>query len=141
MWPNPRETADLVTFTEEIPNGKLHFCAVWRLTTRLFLWKAPTQMIGRVLNTTLYHYVKRVRIQSFSGPYFSTFGLNVQSKCGKLLRISPYSVWMRENTDQKNFKYGRFSRNVRCIQNKRIRDCIWLLYFVYLLNQRTHRLP
>ena len=24
MWPNPQETADLVTFTE----GKLHFCAV-----------------------------------------------------------------------------------------------------------------
>ena len=25
MWPNPKETADLVTFTEEIVNGKLHF--------------------------------------------------------------------------------------------------------------------
>ena len=25
MWPNPRETADLVTFTAEILNGKLHF--------------------------------------------------------------------------------------------------------------------
>ena len=24
MWPNPQETADLVTFTEEIFNGKLH---------------------------------------------------------------------------------------------------------------------
>ena len=29
MWPNPRETADLVTFTGEILNGKLHFlCSV-----------------------------------------------------------------------------------------------------------------
>ena len=28
MWPNPQETADLVIFTEEIPNGKLHFYAV-----------------------------------------------------------------------------------------------------------------
>ena len=28
MWPNPQETADLVIFTEEILNGKLHFCAV-----------------------------------------------------------------------------------------------------------------
>ena len=27
MWPNPQETADLVTFTEEIFNGKLHFFA------------------------------------------------------------------------------------------------------------------
>ena len=25
MWPNPDEPADLVTFTEEILNGKLHF--------------------------------------------------------------------------------------------------------------------
>ena len=25
MWPNPQETADLVTFTEEILDGKLHF--------------------------------------------------------------------------------------------------------------------
>ena len=29
MWPNPQETADLVTFTEEILTGKLHFlCSV-----------------------------------------------------------------------------------------------------------------
>ena len=29
MWPNPQETASLVTFTEEILNGKLHFsCSV-----------------------------------------------------------------------------------------------------------------
>ena len=25
MWSNPEETADLVTFTEEILDGKLHF--------------------------------------------------------------------------------------------------------------------
>ena len=25
MWPNPQESADLVTFTEEILNRKLHF--------------------------------------------------------------------------------------------------------------------
>ena len=25
MWPNPQETTDLVTFTEEILNVKLHF--------------------------------------------------------------------------------------------------------------------
>ena len=29
MWLNPQETADLVTFTEEILSGKLHFsCSV-----------------------------------------------------------------------------------------------------------------
>ena len=25
MWPNPQEAADLVTFTEESLNGKVHF--------------------------------------------------------------------------------------------------------------------
>ena len=25
MWPNPQETVDLVTFTEELLNEKLHF--------------------------------------------------------------------------------------------------------------------
>ena len=28
MWPNPQFPAELVTFTEEIVNGKLHFCEV-----------------------------------------------------------------------------------------------------------------
>ena len=28
MSPNPQFLGDLVTFTEEILNGKLHFCAV-----------------------------------------------------------------------------------------------------------------
>ena len=28
MWPNTQEAADLVTFNEEILNGKLYFCAV-----------------------------------------------------------------------------------------------------------------
>ena len=31
MWPNPQETADLVTFTEEILNAKMYFlCSVSR---------------------------------------------------------------------------------------------------------------
>ena len=28
MWPYPQETADLFTFTEEIPNGELHFLSI-----------------------------------------------------------------------------------------------------------------
>ena len=28
MWPYLEETADLVTFTEEITNGKLHFLCI-----------------------------------------------------------------------------------------------------------------
>ena len=29
MWPNPQETADLVTFTEKIVNGKLQEFLLW----------------------------------------------------------------------------------------------------------------
>ena len=33
MWPNPEETVDLVTITEEIFNEKLHFlCSVQSVT-------------------------------------------------------------------------------------------------------------
>ena len=35
-----------------------------------------------------------------SGPYFPTFGLNTE----RYLRITPYSVRMRENTDQKKLR-------------------------------------
>ena len=45
--------------------------------------------------------VKSVSIRSFPGPYFPALGLNK----GR----SPYSVPMRQNTDQKNFEHGHFS--------------------------------
>ena len=33
MWPNSQETSDLVAFTEEIHDGKLHFlCSVYKTT-------------------------------------------------------------------------------------------------------------
>ena len=35
MWQNPQEAADLVTFTEEILNGKLHFlCIEWNISKK-----------------------------------------------------------------------------------------------------------
>ena len=37
MWPDPQETADLVTFTEEILNENFIFCAVWQLNLKQ--WK------------------------------------------------------------------------------------------------------
>ena len=48
--------------------------------------------------------VKGVRIGSFSGPYFPTFGLNTER-----YSVSPYSIQMQGNTDQKNSEYGHFS--------------------------------
>ena len=53
--------------------------------------------------------MKSVRIQSFSGPYFPAFGLNME-RYGR--SISPYSVHMRENRNQRNCEYGLFSCSV-----------------------------
>ena len=60
-----------------------------------------------ILNIKIDSYpcVKSVRIRSIYGPYFPRFGLNAE-RC-----ISLYSVWMRENTVQKNFEYGNLSRS------------------------------
>ena len=41
MWSNPQESADLVTFTREICNKKLHFlCSVKIDSSRIFLYLA-----------------------------------------------------------------------------------------------------
>ena len=88
MWPNPQETAGLVTITEEIVNGNI-FCAVSDIgcglhfqiyTEALAAWK-----------------VKSVKIRS----YFWSVFFHIRTEYREILRISPYSVRMRENTDQK----------------------------------------
>ena len=45
--------------------------------------------------------MKSARIRSYSGPHFPAFGL----------RISPYSVQMRKNSDQNNSECGHFLRS------------------------------
>ena len=37
MWPNPQETADLVTLTEETLHGRLHF--LWNASP-IFAWNS-----------------------------------------------------------------------------------------------------
>ena len=47
----------------------------------------------------------------YSDVFWSVFSL-IWTEYGEILRsISPYSVRMKENTDQKNYKYGPFSRS------------------------------
>ena len=55
----------------------------------------------------LIHCVKSFRIFSFSGPYFP----RIRIERREILRISPYSVRMREDTDQKDSEYGHFLRS------------------------------
>ena len=40
MWPNPQFPGDLVTFTEEILNGKLHFFVQCDTTLKYNIWKS-----------------------------------------------------------------------------------------------------
>ena len=47
----------------------------------------------------------------FSGSVF----YRIWTEYEVILRISPYSVQMRENADHKNSEYGHFSRNVKLL--------------------------
>ena len=46
----------------------------------------------------------------YSELFWSAFFL-IWTEYGEILRISPYSVRMRENADQNNSEYGRFLRS------------------------------
>ena len=46
----------------------------------------------------------------YSELFWSVFS-RIQTEYAEIRSISPYSVWMRENTDQKNSKYGHFLRS------------------------------
>ena len=53
MGPNPQETADSVTFTEKILNGKLHFlCCVCFISFIIFVLKTTTMYF----DLTYYYY-------------------------------------------------------------------------------------
>ena len=61
-------------------------------------------------------YVERVRIwSSSSGPYF-----RIWTGYREIWSISPYSVRMRENADQRNSEYGHFSRILHLLHNVKV---------------------
>ena len=47
----------------------------------------------------------------YSELFWSAYS-RIRTEYWEILRISPYSVQMRENADQSNYKYGHFSRRV-----------------------------
>ena len=90
MRPNPQEIADLVIFTEEILNGKLHF--LWSTSSKFILLILKEDVFA-IQSIFFHNYVKSVRFRSFSCPYFLAFGLNTerygvslrfQSECWKI---------------------------------------------------------
>ena len=69
--------------------------------------KVQKHAISKPKHAIITHYVKRVRIRSYSATYFPTFGLNtkryeasfrIQSQC-------------KENKNQNNSEYGHYSRS------------------------------
>ena len=63
-----------------------------------------------------YHYNKFCRLalrekRPYSELFWSVF-FHLRTEYEDILRISPYSIQMRENADQNNSKYGQFSRSV-----------------------------
>ena len=46
----------------------------------------------------------------YSELFWSVFS-RIWIEYGRTLHNSPYSVWMRENTDQSNSEYGQFLRS------------------------------
>ena len=54
----------------------------WNVLTRMFLNRV-TQSFKKIMKDP--YCVKSVHIWNFSGPYFPTFGVTIQSGCGKIL--------------------------------------------------------
>ena len=48
----------------------------------------------------------------YSELFWSVFSL-IRTEYGEILLVSPYSIQMRENTDQNNFEYGHFFCSVK----------------------------
>ena len=62
-----------------------------------------TEFISTFLLSFWFHCMKSVRIRSYFGRIFC-----IRTEYRKILSISPYTVQMRENTDQNNSEYGHF---------------------------------
>ena len=72
----------------------------------------------------------------YSELFWSTFS-RTRNEYGEIWSISPYSVQMRENSDQNNSEYGRFSRSEKhrkdkCFSLQMIRNLLWSLNVLLL---------
>ena len=97
----------------------------WNVSTRFFFKQRIFQFSHSVATWKVSKY------GVFSGPYFPAFGLNTER-----YGISPYSVRMRENTDQKKRRiFGHLTHCVAQLFNELRLKCYSNLsevYFVYL---------
>ena len=78
---------------------------------RFSFWKAklvPAKLIQVFIS--LFQITLREKCP-YSGFFWSVFSC-LRTEYGEMRSISPYSVRIRENADQKNSEYGHFSRSV-----------------------------
>ena len=103
MWPDPQEIGDLVTFTEEMLNGKLHFLYSDRISSNLHLVNITWFFGLTPWNTDFMQKLKRKISQSFylisllgNTEVFATwkiliFNANSQSKRDVITRFLLYN--------------------------------------------------
>ena len=94
FYPEDFDYDDLVT----VKNGALGMRCVMKM--------------GKTLNKTLREKCR------YSGLFWSAFS-RIWTDYGEILRMSPYSIRMRENEDQNNSEYGHFLRSEIC-ENKTV---------------------
>ena len=108
MWPNREETADLVTFTEEILNGKLHFlcnaCAMSdNKTLFIYGFHEMQKLHRRHAPTLVLLYETHRRIQN-------------------PLKHLRWSVFAKKTLCEKSTDYAK-ALHLRCLKRLSIRLC------------------
>ena len=95
MWQNPQETADLVTFTEEILNEKLIFCVVTAISISYSLVAALTSFHctrNKLFDKEFPHFLYSVRFwDSYPPVWFGTspsFGTEWFATCARKPKVS-----------------------------------------------------
>ena len=79
MWPNPQETADLVTFSEEILTGKLHFlCSVDISKTTKTMTKTANSREKNPCEISLNKFKEKFQLEC---------------ECRSFSKITPCEIW------------------------------------------------
>ena len=112
MWPNPQLPADLVTFTEEILNGKLHFLCSGCYYMSIFysmLFKARSQVwdnfwqpkvVDETIKNAVYFTLKSLfvlEIFQFLLWTFSHVGKRLDKKTKLNFKIYDVTQWIRSH--------------------------------------------
>ena len=85
MWPNPQFAVDLVTFTEEILNGNLHFlCSVSYDVESLFTSIPAKETINYIVDRT---YVKKKLSLCVKNQYLRKFCLSFVKQKGVYFQL------------------------------------------------------